>query len=105
MKLNCIVVDDSKTAIAAIEYFIEKASDLNLVASFTDPFEAIEFLEQNEIDLMFLDLEMPGLGGYDLLKVLKEPIPQVVTTSSHAELAVDSYNFDVTDYLLKPFTF
>ncbi|MEM8965298.1 MAG: LytTR family DNA-binding domain-containing protein [Bacteroidota bacterium] len=104
MKLKCLVVDDEPRAHVVLKNYIEKVADLEIVHSTTSSVEAFSYLQNNPVDLLFLDIEMPELTGLELLEALQKP-PKVIITSAHSEFAVDSYNFNVTDYLLKPIPF
>lgn len=104
MILKCLVVDDEPRAHVVLKSYIEKIPDLEIVHSTTSSVEAFSYLQSNSVDLLFLDIEMPELTGLELLAALQNP-PKVIITSAHSEFAVDSYNFNVTDYLLKPIPF
>lgn len=103
--MNCIVIDDDKFARKIIEEYIKKTDGLQLLCSFANAKEAIAFLKKNyEVELIFLDIEMPEMSGIDFLKVMKVP-PQIVITSSKGKYALDAFDYDVVDFLLKPFTY
>lgn len=102
--IKCIVVDDEPFAIELLEDFIKKIPFLELVKTCENALEALEILKKGGIDLMFLDIKMPDINGLDLLKSLKRP-PIVIFTTAYSEYAVESYNLDVLDYLLKPIPF
>lgn len=102
-KTRCMVVDDEPLAIRLLEKHIQQFSQLELVASCWNAIEAFEILKKEEIDLIFLDIQMPGLTGIDFLKSLNNP-PAVVFTTAYREYAVESYELDVIDYMLKPVT-
>ena len=104
MKLSCIVVDDEQLARSLLEDFTGKVSFLDLVGTFKNPLDAMSYLQQHEVDLMFLDIQMPDLTGIELLKSLSQP-PQVILTTAYSEYALDGYELNVCDYLLKPFSF
>jgi len=97
-----MIIDDDTLSRRIIEEFIQKTDGLELVSSSGNPVESINILKKHdEIHLIFLDIEMPEMSGIDLLDSLKNP-PQVIIVSSKGKYAVDSYEYDVTDYLLKP---
>ncbi len=104
MKIRCIVVEDEPLARKLMQNHIEKVSYLELVESFSDPIKAIEFLRQNTVDLMFSDIQMPGVTGISMLKILQKP-PLVIFTTAYSEYALEGYDLDVVDYLIKPISF
>ena len=103
-KIRCIIVDDEKLARTLLETYIKKLPQLSLVQSCKSPLEALECLQSQPIDLMFLDIQMPDLTGIELLQSLPNK-PIVIFTTAYAEFALEGYQLDVTDYLLKPFSF
>ena len=104
MKLNCLVVDDEPMARRLLEQYIGQMPNLALLASLGNPLQALEQLQQDPPDILFLDVQMPELTGISLLKVLKKK-PVVVLTTAYSEYALEGYELEVTDYLLKPITF
>jgi DNA-binding LytR/AlgR family response regulator len=103
-KYNCIVIDDEPLAIRVIQSHAEKLDSLTIVGSFHNPVEATSFLMNEKTDLMFLDIQMPGMKGTDFLRNLKNP-PKTILTTAFREYALESYDLDVIDYLLKPISF
>ncbi len=103
-KLRCVIVDDEPPAIRLVENYIKKVPSLELVYTTTKPLEAIAYMERHDFDLIFLDIQMPGLTGIQLSKILQQHI-QVIFTTAYPEFAVESYRLNATDYLLKPFEF
>lgn len=103
-KINCIVADDEKLAREVIENYINKVDELNLVVSCSTGTEVYNYLQNNQVDLLFLDIEMPELNGIALLKTLKNP-PSVIMTTAYREFALEGYELNVLDYLLKPVSF
>ncbi len=101
--LKCIVADDEPIARQILENYINEIPHLQLVASCTNAFEVMEILQQEAIDLLFLDINMPKLSGLGLLKTLQQK-PEVIITTAYAEYAVEGFELSVTDYLLKPFS-
>lgn len=101
--LSVIAVDDEPLALGQLEKYISKVPFLSLSAACSSAFEARKVLEDNEVDAMFLDINMPDLSGMDLVKPLKRP-PLVVFTTAYSEYAIEGFKVDVVDYLLKPFT-
>ncbi len=102
--LTCILIDDEPSAIDVLSIHAAKIPALNVLASFTNPFEAHAYLKNNPIDLIFLDINMPGLSGLQMLDTLSFS-PRVVFTTAYSEYAVDSYDYQAIDYLLKPIEF
>ena len=104
MSVKCLLVDDEPLAIKLIENHISKISELEVVATCNNALKAFEILNTQEIDLLFLDIKMPNFTGLDFLKSLKNP-PKTIFTTAYREYAVESYDLEVVDYLLKPITF
>ena len=104
MTLKCLLVDDEPRAHVVLKSYIDKVPDLEVIHSTTSSVEAFSYLQNHPVDLLFLDIEMPELTGLELLEALQKR-PQVIIVSAHSEFALDSYNFDVVDYLLKPIPF
>ncbi|MCR9290107.1 MAG: response regulator transcription factor [Bacteroidetes bacterium] len=103
-KIKCLVVDDEELARTLLENYIGRLPQLELIQKCKDPIEANEVLQHKEINLLFLDIQMPELTGIQFLKTLKAK-PAVIFTTAYSEYAVEGYSLDVTDYLLKPFSF
>ncbi len=99
--MNCIIVDDEEMSRHALKHLIDQLDYLNLVKICEGPVKAIDVLKEEKIDLMFLDIEMPGMTGIELLKWLDAP-PLVILTTSHTEYALDAFEYNVVDYLIKP---
>ncbi len=102
--MNVIIVDDEPLAQDVLETYIERIPDLDLVAKCSNAFEANEALKNHDIDLMFLDIQMPQLTGMDFLRTLPDP-PLVVFTTAYSEYAIEGFELDALDYLLKPIAF
>ncbi|SDC64477.1 two component transcriptional regulator, LytTR family [Algoriphagus faecimaris] len=100
--INYVILDDEPIAHRIIEGYCENFSFLNKVGNFYNGFEALEFFRKGKADLIFLDINMPKLTGFEMLKSISDP-PKVIVTSAHQEFAVEGYELDITDYLLKPF--
>lgn len=98
---QCIIVDDEYLAITVIESFLQEYQEIKVVATFTEPLKALDFLKTNPIDLVFLDIMMPKITGLELIKNLPNK-PQIILTTANANFALDAYNLDVLDYLVKP---
>jgi two-component system, LytTR family, response regulator len=103
-KIKCIIIEDEPLAIKVLADYISKLPFLELKGSFKDAILAIEFLRDNAVDLIFLDIHLPKLKGMAFLKTLTNP-PAVIITTAYHEYAVEGFNLNVTDYLLKPFEF
>ena len=102
--INCIVIDDEPLARSLLEGYIKEVPFLEYKGSFKNAILANDFLLENQVDLLFLDIQMPMLTGIDFLKSIKDP-PKVIITTAYRNYAVESYEFRVLDYLLKPITF
>lgn len=102
--IKCLVIDDEPLAIDVLEDFIAKVPFLNLVKGCTSAMEAIEVLHQEDIQLLFLDIQMPQVSGVQFLKSL-DYRPKVIFTTAYSDYALEGFNLDAVDYLLKPFTF
>lgn len=102
--LKCVVVDDEPPAIRLVEKYIKKIPYLDLVFSTTKSLEALAYMEKHDFDLVFLDIQMPHLTGIQLSKILRQDV-NVIFTTAYPEFAVESYQLNATDYLLKPFEF
>ncbi len=101
MKLNCLIVEDSSIQRLIISKLANNHLNLNVLAEFSNAIEAKHFLSLNAIDLLFLDIEMPVVSGFDFLDGLKVK-PQVIFITSKPEYAVKAFDYDATDYLQKP---
>lgn len=101
--LRAIAIDDEPIALEVVKNFSRKIIFLDLLQCFTDAFEAMDFLQKNEIDLIFLDIKMPDISGLDFLKSISNP-PMIVFTTAYSEHAVQSFELNAIDYLLKPFS-
>ena len=101
MKLNCVVVDDSSIQRMIIAKLVNNHTNLNLVGDFSNAIEAKGCMSVNDVDLIFLDIEMPVISGFDFLDGLKIK-PQIVFITSKAEYAMKAFDYDATDYLQKP---
>lgn len=101
--MKAIAVDDEPMALEVIRSLADKAPLVELKATFTDALQAIEYLQQQPVDLLFLDIKMPDISGIDFLKSLNNK-PLVIFTTAYTEHAVTSFELDAVDYLLKPFS-
>lgn len=104
MKIRCAIVDDEPLALDVLENYIEKIDHLELVARVDNAVEAFNLLNKTQVDLLFLDIQMPRLTGLELLKNITNP-PKVIFTTAYREYALEGYELNVVDYLLKPISF
>lgn len=104
MKVQCIIIDDEPLARALIEAHIDKIPNLEVIANCVNALEGFEVLKSRQVDLIFLDIQMPLLTGIEFLKSLSNP-PKVIFTTAYREYAIESYELEVVDYLLKPISF
>ncbi|MBK9491803.1 MAG: response regulator transcription factor [Haliscomenobacter sp.] len=102
--IKIFLVDDEYLALNLLEAYVQQVPDLELVGKEKLPMKALERIQQEPIDLLFLDIQMPVLSGNNLLKTLQNP-PLVVFTTAYTEYAIEAYDLNVVDYLLKPFPF
>ena len=103
-KLRCIVLDDEPIGREIIENFVKEIDFLELVDSFEDSVKALMFLENNKVDLIFSDIQMPKINGLDLVKSLENP-PVIIFITAHRDFALDGFETGATDYLVKPVRF
>ncbi len=102
--MNCIIIDDEATARAIIGQLCANIKSLNVLEEFPNAIQAIKYLNQNEIDLIFLDIHMPDFTGFDFIETLKNP-PKIILTTSDANFAIQAFEYDcIVDYLVKPIT-
>jgi DNA-binding LytR/AlgR family response regulator len=104
MKLRCLIIDDEPLAQRVLEKYTGELPNLELVGKCSDAIEAMEVLQKETVDLIFLDINMPRLSGINFLKSYKNP-PLVIITTAYTEYALESYELNVLDYLKKPFSF
>lgn len=99
--ITCIIVDDEQHAVDILEHYIKQTPQLQLLKSFTNPLEALAFLATQQVDLVFLDIQMPELSGIDFVKTIHGK-SKVILTTAYSEFALEGYELYVVDYLLKP---
>ena len=104
MNLSCIIVEDEPLARQLLEQYVRKVPHLELLKAFSNPLEALDFLRNNEVDILFSDIQMPEITGITLLKILQKK-PLIILTTAYSEYAIEGYELDVIAYLLKPITF
>lgn len=102
--MKCLAIDDEPMALDIIKDYINKTPFLELSASFRDSLKALDFLQNNPVDLIFLDINMPDLTGIQFLRALTVQ-PMIIFTTAYSKYAVESYEYDAVDYLLKPIEF
>ncbi len=102
--INCLVVDDEPIAREGMKEYISQIDYLNLAADYKSASEAAGILQKNKIDLIFLDIQMPGLTGIEFVKALAEP-PAIIFTTAYPQYAIEGYELNIIDYLLKPISF
>ena len=103
VKLKCIIIDDSTIQRIAVAKLVNNHNELTLVAEYKNGLEALKGLTENKIDVVFLDIEMPIINGFQFIESLHNR-PQIILITSKSEYAMQAFNYDVTDYLLKPVT-
>jgi two-component system, LytTR family, response regulator len=104
MEIKTIVVDDEPHAIDIILKYLAEFDEVKVIGTCPNAMKAFQLLQREQVDLMFLDIKMPGLSGTELMRSLKDP-PRVIFTTAFKEYAVDGFDLDATDYLLKPISF
>jgi len=102
--ITCIAIDDEPKALEVIERYCRKTSLVDLRATFREPVKAIEFINREKVDLIFLDINMPDISGIQLVQTLPAR-PMIIFTTAYSHYAVESYDLNAIDYLLKPITF
>jgi two-component system, LytTR family, response regulator len=103
-KIRCLALDDEPLALDILANYIQKMPSLTLVATCTEPLEALSLIQQGKVDLLFLDIQMPMLTGIQFLRVMNGKCKTILTTA-YSEFALEGYEYDVIDYLLKPISF
>jgi len=101
--MRCIAVDDEPLALELMETYLAQVPGLELLNTFTDAISAWSFLKKNQVDLVFLDIQMPDINGIQLAKSLDRKNPMVIFTTAYSKYAVEGFNVEAVDYLLKPF--
>ena len=99
--IRCIIVDDEQHAIDILVHYVSQTPYLHLVASTTNPIEALQIVSTQKVDLVFLDIQMPELSGMDFVKAINGKV-KIILTTAYSEFALEGYELDVVDYLLKP---
>lgn len=100
-KLRCIIIDDEEIARGALVNYVSKINDFQLITSFSNGIDAKDWLQKNDVDLLFLDIQMPFINGLEFLRLFKKT-PPVIFTTAYPEYALEGYEYNVIDYLVKP---
>ena len=104
MKIKCIIIDDEPLGTEVIEAHLKEFPNMELKESFTNPLEALSIIESGEIDVVFIDINMPKMNGLDFIRSIEQS-PYFIITTAYREYAVESFDLDVLDYLVKPIPF
>lgn len=102
--MKCVIIDDEPLAVELLEDFVRKVDSLELISTFNNAIDAVSFINQNSIDLIFLDIEMPHFSGIDFLNTIEKK-PLVIFTTAYSDYAVEGFNLGAVDYLVKPIPF
>lgn len=104
MKIKCLIIDDEPLAINVINNYLQQIDDFEISETFNNAIDGLNFLKSNTVDVIFLDINMPVLDGINFIKSLEKP-PIIIITSAYQEFALETYELDVLDYLIKPIEF
>ncbi|NOR33749.1 MAG: response regulator [Bacteroidales bacterium] len=104
MRIKCLIIEDEPLAREVLRDYIRKLDDFEIAGEYENALEALSFLKQNRVDLIFLDINMPQLTGIDFLRSLSHP-PKTIITTAHRKYALEGFELQVLDYLLKPYSF
>ncbi|WP_299557297.1 response regulator transcription factor [Seonamhaeicola sp.] len=104
MKIKCLIIDDEPLAVNVIKNYLEQIDDAELSNTFNNAIDGLNYLKNNSVDVIFLDINMPVLDGLGFIKSLENP-PLLIITSAYDEYAIETYELDVLDYLVKPVEF
>jgi DNA-binding LytR/AlgR family response regulator len=102
--MKCVIIDDEPLAVDLLQDFVKKVDALELVSTFNNAIDAVSFINQNNIDLVFLDIQMPHFSGIDFLNTIEKK-PLVIFTTAYSDYAVEGFNLGAVDYLVKPIPF
>ena len=100
--MKCIIIDDEPLAIDVIQSYCDIVGSVEVLKTFTNAIEAMGFLAENSVDLVFSDIEMPNISGIDLIKSLEGRLPFFIFTTAYPQYALDGFDLNATDYLVKP---
>lgn len=101
MKIKCVLVDDEPLAIKVLQNYFTNFSDFEIIGTFSNALQALEFINNNSVDAVFLDVNMPMMNGFELIRLI-EYKTKIIITTAYREFAAESYELDVLDYLIKP---
>ena len=104
MKIKCLVIDDERLAREYIKNYISKIPELELMGDFNSPLKATELIKKGDVDLLFIDIQMPDITGIDFVRSLTNK-PEIIFTTAYQNYALEGFNLSAIDYLLKPFSF
>ncbi|MBS7230088.1 response regulator transcription factor [Flavobacterium psychroterrae] len=102
--MKCVIIDDEPLAVELLEDFVGKVDSLELISTFNNAIDAVSFINQNNVDLIFLDIQMPHFSGIDFLNTIEKK-PLVIFTTAYSDYAVEGFNLGAVDYLVKPIPF
>jgi two-component system LytT family response regulator len=102
--ISCVIVDDEFPAVKLLADYVQKTSGLELMLKTTSALEALNYLNDNKTDLVFMDVQMPELSGMEIINIIKNSGTKVILTTAYTQYAIDGYEHDIIDYLLKPIT-
>src|SRR6202000_2961042 len=102
--INCVIIDDEPLAREGLASYVREVDFLNLCGVGENPLELLHLIDQQKVDLIFLDIQMPKMNGIEFLKIMQKP-PMVVITTAYPSYALEGFQLNVLDYLLKPITF
>jgi DNA-binding LytR/AlgR family response regulator len=102
--MKCVIIDDEPLAVELLEDFVRKIDSLELVSTFNNAIDAVSFINQNNVDLIFLDIQMPHFSGIDFLNTIEKK-PLIIFTTAYSDYAVEGFNLGAVDYLVKPIPF
>ena len=100
--MNCIIIDDEPLARSIVREYLQHHPDINIITECGDGFEGVKAIQQHQPDLIFLDIQMPKINGFEMLELVDNP-PQVIFTTAFEEYAIKAFENNAVDYLLKPF--
>ena len=103
--IQCIIIDDEELARTLLKTYVDRVSYLNCIGSFENPMEALKFIRQNEVELIFLDIQMPELKGTEFAEIISNTAVRVIFTTAYSDYALQGFELNALDYLLKPITF
>jgi two-component system, LytTR family, response regulator len=105
MKTTCIIIEDEPLAQTLLEQHLQQLKGYELLGKFENPIQALDIIQEKRIDVIFLDINMPGMSGLGLLQTFTDYRPHVVFTTAYPEYAIDAFDYNVVDYLVKPISF